>query len=161
MPDISGDGAGCLVAMPHDFLKLIAKQDCDIDLPEPAQYGVAMCFLPNSDKELQKRARKIISETAESLGHAVLGWRKVPTDGNGVGPSALKTEPIIEQLFLSNSSHSTYGKTDVEQQVSSLMMPFTGSEEASASVKQGCFAALSHAIETGSYAGFMLHSHAR
>lgn len=132
--------------MPHDFLKLIAKQDCNIDLPEPDQYGVAMCFLPNSDKELQTRARKIISETAESLGHTVLGWRKVPTDGDGVGPSALKTEPVIEQLFLSNSSQSTYGKTDVEQQVSSLMMPFTGSGEVSASVKQGCFVALAHAM---------------
>lgn len=106
--------------MPHDFLKLIAKQGCQIDLPEPEQYGVAMCFLPNSDDELYKRAKSIITETAESLGHAVLGWRKVPTDGTDVGPSALKTQPVIEQLFLSNSSQSTYGKTDVEQQVGHL-----------------------------------------
>ena len=103
--------------MPHDFLKLIAKQDCQVDLPEPEQYGVAMCFLPNSDNELYQRAKSIITETAESLGHAVLGWRKVPTDGSDVGPSAMKTEPVIEQLFLSNSSQSTYGKTGAEQQV--------------------------------------------
>ena len=150
--------------MPHDFLKLIAKQDCDIDLPEPDQYGVAMCFVPNSDKELQKRARKIISETAESLGHTVLGWRKVPTDGNGVGPSALKTEPVIEQLFLSNSSQSTYGKTDVEQQVSSLMMCLHRTWESSSICQAGlicCIGSCYDSIETGSHASFMLHCHAR
>lgn len=123
-----GDGAGCLVAMPHDFLKLIAQQDCNVDLPSPDEYGVAMCFLPNSDDALYKRAKEIITETADSLGHKVLGWRKVPTDGTDVGPSALSTEPVIEQMFISNSSQSTYGKTDVEQQVSGLALALTGTD---------------------------------
>ena len=104
--------------MPHDFLKAVAKQDCNIDLPEPDHYGVAMCFLPNSDQELHKTAKRVITQTAESLGHEVLGWRRVPTDSTDVGPSALATEPVIEQLFLSNSSQSTYAKADAEQQVS-------------------------------------------
>lgn len=103
--------------MPHDFLRAVAKQDCGIDLPEPEQYGVAMCFLPNSDQELHKTAKRIITQTAEALGHQVLGWRQVPTDSVDVGPSALATEPVIQQLFLSNSSQSTYAKADAEQQV--------------------------------------------
>lgn len=110
--------------MPHDFLKLITQQDCNIDLPEPDKYGVAMCFLPSSDKALYNQAKSIITKTAEDQGHTILGWREVPTDGTDVGPSALNTEPVIEQLFLSNSSHSLYGKTNVEQQASTLDLTY-------------------------------------
>ena len=112
-----GDGAGCLVAMPHDFLKTVVKEDCGVDLPEPEDYGVAMCFLPNADKELYAKAKAIITDVAGKLGHEILGWRKVPTDPTDVGPSALATQPVVEQLFLSNSCQETYCHTDAEQQV--------------------------------------------
>ena len=113
----AGDGAGCLVAMPHDFLRAVAKEDCSLDLPEPDQYGVGMCFLPNSDQDLYDRAKAIITKVATDLGHEVLGWRKVPTDPTDVGPSALATQPVVEQLFLTLSRQETYGQTDIEQQV--------------------------------------------
>lgn len=51
---------------------------------------------------------------AESLGHTVLGWRPVPTDNSGLGKSALQTEPVIEQVFLTATFRS---KADFEQQV--------------------------------------------
>lgn len=51
---------------------------------------------------------------AESLGHSVLGWRLVPTDNSGLGNSALQTEPVIEQVFLTATPKS---KADFEQQV--------------------------------------------
>lgn len=51
---------------------------------------------------------------AESLGHTVLGWRPVPTDNSGLGQSALQTEPVIEQVFLTPTPRS---KADFEQQV--------------------------------------------
>lgn len=51
---------------------------------------------------------------AESLGHTVLGWRPVPTDNSGLGKSALQTEPVIEQVFLTATPRS---KADLEQQV--------------------------------------------
>lgn len=53
---------------------------------------------------------------AESLGHSVLGWRTVPTNNSGLGKSALQTEPVIEQVFLTATPRS---KADFEQQVSS------------------------------------------
>ncbi|KAL0054356.1 hypothetical protein WJX82_007542 [Trebouxia sp. C0006] len=112
----TGDGAGCLVAMPHDFLKTVVKKDCGVDLPEPEDYGVGMCFLPNADKELYAKAKSIITKVAEQLGHEVLGWRSVPTDSTGIGPSALATQPIVEQIFLGNSCQETYCHTDAEQQ---------------------------------------------
>jgi len=110
------------VAMPHDFLKTVAKKDCGVDLPEPEDYGVGMCFLPNADKELYAKAKSIITKVAEELGHEVLGWRSVPTDSTGIGPSALATQPIVEQIFLGNSCQETYCHTDAEQQVISHAM---------------------------------------
>jgi len=53
-------------------------------------------------------------KVAESLGHTVLGWRPVPTDNSGLGNSALQTEPVIEQVFLTATPRS---KADFEQQV--------------------------------------------
>lgn len=53
-------------------------------------------------------------QVAESLGHSVIGWRSVPTDNSGLGKSALQTEPIIEQVFLTPTTKS---QVDLEQQV--------------------------------------------
>lgn len=53
-------------------------------------------------------------KVAESLGHSVLGWRSVETDNTGLGKSALLTEPVIEQVFLTPSTRS---KVDLEKQV--------------------------------------------
>ncbi|KAI3766184.1 hypothetical protein L2E82_16236 [Cichorium intybus] len=54
----------------------------------------------------------INAKVAESLGHTVLGWRTVPTDNSGLGKSAIQTEPVIEQVFLTPTSRS---KADFEQ----------------------------------------------
>lgn len=53
-------------------------------------------------------------QVAKSLGHDVLGWRRVPTDNSDLGKSALDTEPVVEQVFVSKSTQS---KADFEQQV--------------------------------------------
>lgn len=55
-------------------------------------------------------------QVAESLGHTVLGWRVVPTDNTGLGKSAVLTEPVVEQVFLTPSPRS---KVDIESQVNS------------------------------------------
>jgi glutamate synthase (NADPH/NADH) len=53
-------------------------------------------------------------QKAELLGHTVLGWRRVPTDNSGLGQSAVDTEPVIEQVFVTKSASS---KADFERQV--------------------------------------------
>jgi len=62
-------------------------------------------------------------KVAESLGHTVLGWRSVPTDNTGLGKSALQTEPVIEQVFLTPSAES---KVDLERQVHFLHVDIGG-----------------------------------
>ncbi|CAL9116276.1 unnamed protein product [Musa textilis] len=120
----TGDGAGILVALPHEFFKeartlsfpgslFHVTEDVGIQLPPPGQYAVGMFFLPTDDGR-RNESKVIFAKVAESLGHVVLGWRRVPTDNRDLGVSAVQTEPIIEQVFLAPSSRLS---TDFEQQM--------------------------------------------
>ncbi len=96
-PD-SGDGAGILLQLPHDFL----KKECSalgIELPEFSEYGVAMTFFPMEAMEREK-CRDLFVEYAHRLGFKVLGFRVVPTDNSMLGASSKRVEPHIEQIFL-------------------------------------------------------------
>ncbi|KAJ9679825.1 hypothetical protein PVL29_021667 [Vitis rotundifolia] len=108
----TGDGAGILVGLPHDFFKEVAK-DVGFELPPPGEYAVGMFFLPTSHTR-REESKNVFTKVAESLGHTVLGWRSVPTNNSGLGNSALQTEPVIEQVFLTPTPRS---KADFEQQM--------------------------------------------
>ncbi|VFQ67556.1 unnamed protein product [Cuscuta campestris] len=108
----TGDGAGILVDLPHDFFKEVAK-DVGFELPPPGQYAVGMFFLPTSASR-REQSKIVFTKVAESLGHQVLGWRHVPTNNSGLGNSALQTEPVIEQVFLTQTPRS---KVDFERQM--------------------------------------------
>ncbi|EYU25212.1 hypothetical protein ABFS82_06G022500 [Erythranthe guttata] len=108
----TGDGAGILVGVPHDFYK-VALKDAGFELPPLGEYAVGMFFLPTSDSR-REQSKIVFAKVAESLGHTVLGWRSVPTDNSGLGNSAMQTEPVIEQVFLTASPRS---KADFEQQM--------------------------------------------
>lgn len=108
----TGDGAGILLALPHEFFKEAAR-DNGFELPPAGQYAVGMFFLPTSDSR-REESKKVFAKVAESLGHSVLGWRSVQTDNTGLGKSALQTEPVIEQVFLTPSTRS---KVDLEKQM--------------------------------------------
>ncbi|KAF0926247.1 hypothetical protein E2562_022075 [Oryza meyeriana var. granulata] len=98
----TGDGAGILIT-----------KDAGFELPPPGEYAVGMFFMP-TDEERRENSKLLFREKAELLGHAVLGWRRVPTDNSGLGQSALDTEPVIEQVFVTKSARS---KADFEQQM--------------------------------------------
>ncbi|XP_061956875.1 glutamate synthase 1 [NADH], chloroplastic-like isoform X1 [Populus nigra] len=108
----TGDGAGILVALPHDYYKEVAK-DIGFELPPSGEYAVGMFFLPTSDNR-REESKNVFTKVAESLGHTVLGWRPVPTDNSALGNAALQTEPVIEQVFLTATSRS---KADFEKQM--------------------------------------------
>ncbi|GJN15164.1 hypothetical protein PR202_gb02057 [Eleusine coracana subsp. coracana] len=111
----TGDGAGILVALPHAFFgeASIVTKDSGFEFPLPGEYAVGMFFMP-TDEGRREKSRIAFHEIAKSLGHAVLGWRRVPTDNSDLGRSALETEPVIEQVFVSKSSRSS---VDFEQQM--------------------------------------------
>ncbi|KAK6925989.1 Glutamate synthase, alpha subunit, C-terminal [Dillenia turbinata] len=108
----TGDGAGILVALPHEFYRKAAKE-AGFELPPAGQYAVGMLFLPTSESR-REESKIVFTQVAESLGHSVLGWRSVPTNNSGLGKSALETEPVVEQVFLTPTPRS---KADFEQQM--------------------------------------------
>ncbi len=94
----SGDGAGILLQLPHEFL----IEECialDIHLPEAGKYGVGMLFFPK-DLGAREACRTIIVNAAEKLGLDLLGFRALPVDPSVVGPTALAVEPVVEQVFV-------------------------------------------------------------
>ncbi|RPD47962.1 glutamate synthase large subunit [Hymenobacter sediminis] len=98
----SGDGAGLLLQLPHWFL----LEECTtlgIRLPEPGEYGVGMAFLPKETTQ-REACRSIIKAAAARLGIPVLGYRPVPVNPAGIGPTALSGEPAIEQVFVGRPS---------------------------------------------------------
>ncbi|BAM04780.1 glutamate synthase-related protein [Phycisphaera mikurensis] len=99
--DNTGDGAGITTAMPHTLLRRVAQAEAGIELPEPGAYGCGNVFFPQ-DEATRERCRALVAGAAEAEGVELLGWRKLPTDaaGAGIGPSALRTEPAMEQLFV-------------------------------------------------------------
>ena len=97
----TGDGAGFLTALPHEFLARVASEDLGRDLPPPGQFAAGNVFLPRGD-EFRQRCKDEVEAIIQSEGQEVLGWRPVPTRRAeaDIGPSALASEPVIEQLFV-------------------------------------------------------------
>ncbi len=97
----TGDGAGILTALPHEFLCAAAKDDLNIDLPGAGRYAAGNVFLPTDPKQ-RDHCRKTVERIVGEQGQVLLGWRKVPTDAEGadLGHTARVSEPVVEQLFI-------------------------------------------------------------
>lgn len=96
-PD-TGDGAGILMQMPHEFFVKEAKK-LHFELPEYGNYGVGVVFFPR-DERLRNDCRTLLNINIRKLGFELLGYRKVPTNNEGVGASAVAKEPVIEQVIV-------------------------------------------------------------
>jgi glutamate synthase domain-containing protein 2/glutamate synthase domain-containing protein 1/glutamate synthase domain-containing protein 3 len=101
----TGDGAGVLIQIPHDFFTRVCR-GLGFTLPDPGQYGIAMCFLP---VEPQQRliCEGIIERVVRAEGLSVLGWRDTPVNVDAIGRHARATQPYIEQLFIRTASGIT------------------------------------------------------
>ena len=97
----SGDGAGMLMHIPHEFFKKELNKK-KINLPPPQTYGVGQFFFPK-DKKARLAIKGIINEELEKNDLAIMVWRKVPTNNEGLGETALRGEPCIEQVFIKNN----------------------------------------------------------
>jgi glutamate synthase (NADPH/NADH) large chain len=96
----TGDGAGLLIQVPHQFLAAAcAESKGRITLPAEGQYGVGMVFLP-SDPGSRAACEHLFEKVVRDEGQRVLGWREVPTDARMLGPTARKSQPVIKQLFV-------------------------------------------------------------
>ena len=94
----TGDGAGVLTQIPHDFFQKVCEK-LHIVLPPPQSYAVGMVFLP-VDEEERKRCVEIFEQTVREQDLKILGWREVPTDNADLGATARQSEPCIRQVFI-------------------------------------------------------------
>src|SRR5271154_2806158 len=98
----TGDGAGILIQVPHDFFVSEAAK-LGFKLPAFGQYGVGQLFLPKNSGEretIKKELAKIIFDE----GQTVLGWRDVPVDNSSLGKTAVAAEPFMAQIFVGRNS---------------------------------------------------------
>ncbi|MEE2780628.1 MAG: glutamate synthase large subunit [Planctomycetota bacterium] len=97
----TGDGAGILTALPHEFLRDVIKEDLGVDLPPAGQFAAGNIFLPTREEE-KATCKEWIEKIVLEHGQKTLGWRPVPTETEkaDIGPTARQAEPAIEQLVI-------------------------------------------------------------
>src|SRR6187549_980967 len=94
----TGDGAGILLQVPHEFLRRAAG-DAGVKLPGAGEYGVGQVFLPPSSAARQQ-CETLFGKIVDQEGARLLGWRDVPVKSDAIGVQARKTEPFMRQVFI-------------------------------------------------------------
>ena len=92
--DKTGDGAGIMVQIPHEFILLQG-----IPVPEKGRYGTGLVFLPKGEKA-QQEILAIMIEEIEREGLQLMHMRSVPTCPEVLGAGAREVEPEIKQIFI-------------------------------------------------------------
>ena len=103
----SGDGAGILVQIPHEFILLQG-----IPVPERGKYGTGLVFLPK-DRNLHDAYLDLIHREVESAGFILSYVRNVPVNTNILGEASAETEPDIVQLFITGVKDTERFETDL------------------------------------------------
>jgi glutamate synthase (NADPH/NADH) large chain len=93
-----GDGAGILIQIPDALLRDWAK-GAGVMLPQPGDYGVAMCFLPR-DAASRDFAIAHFERLIAKEGQSLIGWRDVPVNTVGLGQTVLDEMPVIRQAII-------------------------------------------------------------
>ncbi len=120
--DKTGDGAGIMVQIPHEFILLQG-----IPVPEKGKYGTGLVFLPKAASKREQsqtslssaereqarpevkddRQQEILSvmiEEIEREGLQLMHLRTVPTNPEVLGVAAREVEPDIKQIFVTGVS---------------------------------------------------------
>lgn len=63
---LTGDGAGILVAMPHAFMKDVARDEFHAELPAPGKYACGFVFLSKVCARLPPVSALTLSEESNS-----------------------------------------------------------------------------------------------
>ncbi|WP_288280343.1 glutamate synthase large subunit [uncultured Prevotella sp.] len=96
--DKTGDGAGIMVQIPHEFILLQG-----IPVPEKGKYGTGLVFLPKEEKA-QQQILSVMIEEIEREGLQLMHLRTVPTNPEVLGVAAREVEPDIKQIFVTGVS---------------------------------------------------------
>ena len=96
--DKTGDGAGIMIQIPHEFILLQG-----IPVPEKGKYGTGLVFLPKEEKA-QQEILSVMIEEIEHEGLQLMHLRSVPVNPEVLGAGAREVEPDIRQVFVTGVS---------------------------------------------------------
>ena len=92
--DKTGDGAGILLQIPHEFILLQG-----IPVPEKGRYGTGIFFLPKDEKK-QSEILSVMIEEIEREGLQLMHLRNVPVNEDVPGVAERNVMPAIKQVFI-------------------------------------------------------------
>ncbi|KAF1786951.1 Nucleophile aminohydrolase [Phytophthora cactorum] len=129
----SGDGAGMLVALPHEFVQRVAKDGefgaaAKLLNLEKEKYAVGNVFFNKNAPNDIPLAKKTFDDMAEAMGLKVVGWRAMPTTSNTLGATSLASEPHVEQVMVLNENPKLSGD-DFEKELLRLRNVVTSVNE--------------------------------
>jgi glutamate synthase (ferredoxin) len=101
----TGDGAGLLIQIPHEFLASRC-QELSIKLPEPEHYGVG-AFFASPDPEQQRLGMELFAGIVAQEGQTLLGWRRIKTDASSLGEGSRAVEPAMWHVFVGRGAGSS------------------------------------------------------
>ncbi len=95
----TGDGAGILTQLPHEFFSRELRR-LGIQPPPAGDLAVGQLFLFRQDEEDRQRARQIIIDVMHELQLEVLTFRSVPVIDSALGRRAETSRPWMEQVIV-------------------------------------------------------------
>ena len=106
-----------LFGMPDSFMRAVAKDTFQADLPPAGQYAVSNIFFPPGSDANGRLAecKAVVERLVTQSRHQILGWRPVPVDNSGIGKDPLDSEPITEQLFVISGDANKHSTRQFEQ----------------------------------------------
>ena len=94
----TGDGAGILIQVPHEFFSDECRK-LGFKLPSYSHYGVGLVFFPG-DAKVREECRTVLNRQIKKMKMTLLGYRVLPTQHADLGETALRSEPVMEQVFI-------------------------------------------------------------
>lgn len=95
--NMTGDGAGILVQIPHEFILLQG-----IAVPSKGKYGTGLVFMPKNENRANE-CLKVIGDYINQEGLQLLYVRDVPVNSEILGEISKSNEPDIKQIFITGA----------------------------------------------------------
>jgi len=105
--NVTGDGAGLMVQMPHTFFQGLVG-----GLPLPGEYGAGIMFLPHDDNE-RDQCMHVFQESLLREGLKLFHTRELPVNSDVLGDIARSNEPRMSQVFITGP----YEQDDLERKL--------------------------------------------
>ncbi len=90
----TGDGAGILVQIPHEFILLQG-----IPVPERGHYGTGLVFFPKAKQEADL-CMEMLTSIVKAEGLTLMHVRDVPVNSDILGVISRSNEPVIRQIVV-------------------------------------------------------------